>query len=179
MRFKNQSSVTIPKDFWIALAEVMNVVSVLPEAVEDEYGMYKSCKTLRVSVRQKRHRKKDLDGLGQTGYYTCGHIVLFPCLKCSAASLTNFYLDNLASAWLHQYHESLYIWSLCNPSWSVLDTFADRGFEVLGGTVGGPICSKYRLNLRTAMNRLSHFRKYTESLTYLSRSKIKSWKPRC
>jgi hypothetical protein len=98
MRFRNLSGKVIPKQLWFALAEPIGLGKVLPSAIKEPemYGIYK---TLRITLRPLKHYRRGEEIT--SGWYTYGHITLFPCRYCTIGSLTHLYLHELVHAWLH------------------------------------------------------------------------------
>jgi hypothetical protein len=173
MRYKNSSSLVVPRAIWQFLAADMGLDGALPGALADSVGMYLS-KTLRITVH--RERRVQSGRMVTPGSYTYGHISLSPCVHCTPAFLTQVYLHELVHAWLHQYWPDL---SRRANSCRLAERFANAGFRALGGKMREVrLCGSYSLPSRVTLARLYDFRTLAESLTGLLAAAVHAWHPK-
>ena len=154
MRLKNLSDIHIPRQLWYRLVSAIGLGGRLPQALEDEYGIYGKNRTLRVSVNPGRERNSEHESV-VVGTYTFGHIALFPCPRCSLGFMTFTFLHELHHAWLHQYKEKEYEErEFCE----VAEGFAGDAFSALGGKVIEPMkCADYILDTDLAEHRIDDY----------------------
>lgn len=169
MRFRNLSNIALDTEFWRLLAEPLSLSGRLPGALTDRLGLYRK-ESLRVTIRPSLSRRTD----APDGTYTTGHISLFPCPKCSEASLLATYLHELFHAWLHQRNARAYLrWPHCDKA----DAFADAAYELLGGRIHGPRCTQHQLPVRRARAGLSRYAALCSRLRRTSLVSLKGWSP--
>jgi hypothetical protein len=169
MRFRNLSNIALDTEFWQLLAEPLALSGPLPGALSDRLGLYRG-ESLRVTIRPRLSRRTG----APDGTYTTGHISLFPCPKCSEASLLATYLHELFHAWLHQRNERVYLrWPHCDKA----DTFADAAYDLLGGRIRGPRCTQHELAVRRARSRLSRYAALCSKLGRTSLASLRRWSP--
>ncbi len=169
MRFRNLSRLKIPKPLWVALAKEMQLDSTLPLALKDELGMYETCKTLRVFLNRD-FEKPDEEGGVITGWYTFGHISLFPRPRCTIGSLTHIYLHELFHAWLDHHHEELN-WEF--DSCHLADDFSDQAYDALGGKNRDNGCMNYKLTAKTALANLTDYQLVCERFLSMNEAQLK------
>jgi hypothetical protein len=169
MRFRNLSRLEIPKSLWIELAKALHLNSILPQAVKDEYGMYESCKTLRVSLNRD-FKKPDKEGGTVTSWYTFGHISIFPCPHCTVGSLTHCYLEALFNAWFDQYHEEFH-WEF--DTRHLGNQFSNQAYDALGGRNRDNGCANYKLTRKTALANLAAYRQICEHFLSMNEATLK------
>jgi hypothetical protein len=158
MRFTNRTQVTVPRRFFVALAEALGLAGALPGALRDDIGMY-SENSLTVGIR-KLPETDDARSV-TSGWYTYGEIRLYACPDCTLGSLTHTFLHELAHAWLHQFEESTYDLA---PHCHRADRFADVGYQKLGGALPQSArCREYLLELSKAERELDSFRSFARA----------------
>jgi hypothetical protein len=173
LRFRNSSSLSIPRRLWEELAAALSLGGILPGAVTDDLGMYPT-KTLRITIH--RARRVPAGQVVTTGRYTYGQITMFPCIHCTPASLTQVYLQELVHAWLHQYHPRIYERL---DSCRLAERFANAGYRALGGRKRKvTLCGSYSLPSSTSLARLYDFRSLAKSLTASAPATVGTWRPK-
>lgn len=172
MRFRNLSSIPIPKNLWHAAASHLRVGDQLPQAIIDEFRLYGSKKRLRVTVRPESvNPTKD----SEAGTYVFGHIELFPCKRCTIGYLTKVYFHELVHAWLDQYHNAIYV---SHESCRVAERFANAAYRAIGGSYGPKhLCGGFDLDPIAALARMSVFADLSGSLVGRKPTRVFDWKP--
>ena len=159
MRIRNRSKIRIPVDLWKKIAATLGLAEALPQAINDELGMYGAVRSLRVSVNQPvpgRHENPK----AVVGSYTFGHITLYPCPRCTPGFLTFVFLHELCHAWFHQYHERLYE---AYDSCGMCEEFAEAGYRILSGvSPRSRSCGEFIFSRRAATARFAKFQMLAE-----------------
>jgi hypothetical protein len=171
MRIRNRSKIKIPSELWRKIAATLGLAETLPQAVNDELGMYGSVRSLRVSINRPVPGRHEKPG-AVAGSYTFGHIMLYPCPRCTPGFLTFIFLHELCHAWLHQFHERLYeLYDSCG----MCDEFAESAYRILGGVSMRRLsCNQFPLSLRTATARFEKFQTFAERYESLREPALRS-----
>ena len=160
MKFRNLSSITVPKELWRRIAQALNLDKDLPKAEEDGVLLYVH-KRLRVIINKSIDRGSEKQEV-ILGSYSCGRISLFPCPRCTNGFLTLTYLHEICHAWLSQFHEDLY--DECDTC-NFCEAFALYSYQILGGTTVDRFCWNHDLSIKKAEDNFLAFCKYADKLT--------------
>jgi hypothetical protein len=170
MRVRNRSKIKIPVDLWRKIATALGLDKVLPQAVDDELGMYSAVRSLRVSINRSMPRSHDKPR-AVVGSYTFGHITLYPCPRCSPGFLTFVFLHELCHAWMHQYHERIYE---TYDSCTLCDEFAESGYRILSGvSIRKRSCGQFLLSKDRANMRFKNFQAFAQRYSSLGDSELR------
>lgn len=135
MKLEKPRRVRIPRRTFVALAKALRLDGELPAARRDGVYLFDDESELRVQVLERKRPRL-------SGDYTCGKVRIFVCPRCSDAKVLWTYAHELSHAWLDSYRRQDYFRSEVEV---FADAFADGVFGVLGGRVGGDVCSRYHV----------------------------------